>query len=90
MDYRAGRFRYVLSDAGGVPVAVAASEAFFRRPVDDRHDQTIALSPDGDGALAGAIDLKDGLWIVEVAAQAGLDTPYREVRRVEVKGGMLR
>lgn len=89
MRYEAGAFRYVLADADGAPVALATSEAFFRRPVDDRHDQTIALSPEGSGTLVGAVDLKDGLWIVEVAAAAGLDSPYREVRRIELKGGVL-
>ena len=89
MSYEAGSFRYVLADAGGLPVALAPSEVYFRRPVDDRHDQTIALSPHGNRVLVGAVDLKDGLWIVEVAAEAGLDTPYREVRRIELKGGVL-
>ncbi|MFN3546352.1 MAG: FixH family protein [Mesorhizobium sp.] len=89
MNYEAGTFRYVLADADGVPLALAPSEVFFRRPVDDRHDQTIALAPEGHGRLVGAVDLKDGLWIVEVAAEAGLDTPYREVRRIELKGGVL-
>jgi nitrogen fixation protein FixH len=89
MRYEAGTFRYVLADADGVPVVLAHSEAIFRRPVDDRHDQTIALSPEGSGTLVGTVDLKDGLWIVEVAVAAGLDLPYREVRRIELKGGVL-
>jgi len=89
MSYGAGVFRYTLADAGGGPVHLTASEAFFRRPVNDRDDQTIALEAAGSGRLVGSVDLKDGLWIVEIAAAAGLDTPYREVRRVEVKGGVL-
>ena len=89
MRYEAGIFRYVLADADGVAVVLAHSEAFFRRPVDDRHDQTVALSPQGRGTLVGPVDLRDGLWIVEVAAAAGLDMPYREVRRIELKGGVL-
>lgn len=89
MAYDGTTFRYTLSNADGAPVALSPSEAFFRRPVDDRHDQTIALAPQGTGAIVGAVELKDGLWIVEVAAAAGLDTPYREVRRIEVKGGVL-
>ena len=89
MGYAAGTFRYILVDAAGTPVPVAASEAFFRRPADDRHDQTIAMSPSGPGALAGTVELKDGVWIFEIAAAAGLETPYREVKRIAVKGGML-
>jgi nitrogen fixation protein FixH len=89
MSYEAGTFRYVLSDARSEPVAVAASEVFFRRPVDDRHDQTIALAPAGPGVVAGQVDLKDGVWIVEVEVDAGLDTPYRDVRRISMKGGVL-
>ncbi|MDN2582408.1 FixH family protein [Aquibium sp. ELW1220] len=89
MGYEAGTFRYTLADAAGAPVGIDASEAFFRRPVDDRHDQTIPMAPAGPGAIAGTVDLKDGIWIVEIAAAAGLDTPYREVKRIAVKGGVL-
>lgn len=89
MSYEAGTFRYALADAAGKPLAVGASEAFFRRPVDDRHDQTIALTPERSGTLAAPVLLKDGLWIVEIEAEAGLDAPYRDVRRIELKRGVL-
>lgn len=89
MGYEAGTFRYALADAAGAPVRVETSEAFFRRPVDDRHDQTIPMMPAGPGAIAAAVDLKDGIWIVEIAAAAGLEAPYRDVRRIAVKGGVL-
>lgn len=89
IGYVGGTFRYTLADASGTPVTLAASEAFFRRPVDDRHDQTIPMAPEGRGAVAGSIDLRDGIWIVEIAAAAGLDAPYRDVRRISVKGGVL-
>jgi nitrogen fixation protein FixH len=64
-----GEFRYTLADAGGSPVALEPSQVFFRRPVDDRHDQTVALEPAGHGAVTGAVALADGVWIVEVEAQ---------------------
>jgi nitrogen fixation protein FixH len=87
--YAQGTFRYALADAAGTPVRIDASEAFFRRPVDDRHDQTIPMQPSGRGTVAGPVDLKDGIWIVEIAAAAGLDTPYRDVKRIVVRGGVL-
>lgn len=89
MVYDGADFRYTLAEAGGEPVALDTSAVFFRRPVNDREDQTVLLSPEGRGKLVGPVELRDGLWIVEVAASAGLDTPYRDVRRVEVKGGVL-
>lgn len=89
MGYAAGTFRYALADAAGAPVRLDASQASFRRPVDDRHDQTVPMSPAGAGAIAGTLDLKDGIWIVEIAASAGLDAPYREVKRIVVQGGVL-
>nr|WP_187973040.1 FixH family protein [Aquibium microcysteis] len=89
MGYADGTFRYTLADAGGAPVRLDASQAFFRRPVDDRHDETIPMEPAGRGTVSGAVDLKDGIWIVEIAAAAGLDAPYREVKRISVRGGVL-
>ncbi|RST84873.1 cytochrome oxidase [Aquibium carbonis] len=89
MAYDGTAFRYTLVDARGEPLVLDPSEAFFRRPVSDRDDRTIPLAPQGLGVLVGAVELGDGLWIVEVAAGAGLDVPYREVRRIAVKGGVL-
>jgi nitrogen fixation protein FixH len=88
MVFAGGAFRYALADANGAPVALTRSEAVFRRPVEESHDRTVALEPAGAGAVAAVVDLADGIWIVEVAAQAGLATPYRDIRRVTLRGGV--
>lgn len=89
ISYGDGAFRYALADAAGAPVAMARSQVFFRRPVDDRHDSTVVLEPSAPGELAAPVDLKDGIWIVEVEAEAGLDHPYRDVRRIALRNGVL-
>jgi nitrogen fixation protein FixH len=82
-----GRIRFFLRDADGAGVPVASGTATFRRPAYAAEDQTIALTPLPDGALTGALSLGDGIWIVEVLIDAGLDYPYRYVRRLILTTG---
>lgn len=84
-----GRMRYALADREGEPVLLHGGEATFRRPVSDRDDTTVTLAPAG-GALEAEVVLTDGAWIVEIVADAGLDLPYRETRRMVARGGVLR
>lgn len=85
-----GTLRYALAGGEGGAVAVTGGSAAFRRPVSDAQDETVTLSPQGGGVLEGPAAEGDGVWIVEVLADAGLDAPYREVRRVHVRGGASR
>lgn len=85
-----GTLRFALADGEGRAVALAGGSAAFRRPASDAQDLTITLAPQGGGVLEGVAAKGDGVWIVEVLADAGLDADYREVRRVQVSGGSSR
>lgn len=83
-----GTVRFGISDAQGGAVVLEAVAITFRRPVDDREDHTIVLAKEGSG-YAGIDDIADGVWIVEIDADANLPSPYREARRIHVVGGKL-
>lgn len=83
-----GAVRYAISDAKGIDVPLKAVAITFRRPVDDREDRTIALLKDSVG-YAAVHDVADGIWIVEIDADANLPKPYRETRRIRVFQGSL-
>jgi len=84
-----GSVRYGISDANGATVPLQTVTVTFRRPVDDRHDHTIVLAKDAHG-YAAASAVADGVWIVEIEADADLPTPYRETRRIHVASGVQR
>ena len=84
-----GGLRFALADAAGRPVAMTGGEATLRRPASDREDRTVALAV-VEGGLEARADIADGAWIVEILADAGLDVPFRETRRLMVRGGAAR
>ncbi|RUU34110.1 cytochrome oxidase, partial [Mesorhizobium sp. Primo-A] len=47
------------------------------------------LAPASDQEFAAQHMPKDGVWIVEVDADAGLEKPYRDVRRIMISNGAL-
>lgn len=81
--------RYALTDGQGKPVRMDAVSVAFRRPVDDREDHAVKLKSVEPGVFAAPHALRDGAWIVEVDADAGLPHPYRETRRILVVGGSV-
>ena len=84
-----GVVRYAVADAGGAPVRLAGGTATFRRPVSDAEDTVVTLTA-RDGALEGVVKVADGAWIVEFNVDAGLETAWRETRRLSLRGGALR
>lgn len=84
-----GAVRYGITDANGREVRLNAVAVTFKRPVDDREDLTIALANTGRGYAADHA-VADGVWLVEVEADANLPHPYRETRRIHVANGRLR
>ena len=42
------------------------------------------------GTLIAETQIADGSWIIEIDTEAGLDHPYRDVRRISIAGGRLR
>lgn len=88
--YSDGQVHYRLADASGLPIPAGAVTAVFRHPTDESHDRSLTLTKAPNGGFAGALDLGDGQWIVEILVDAGRQAPFRDVRRVVVKDGVLR
>jgi nitrogen fixation protein FixH len=80
---------YRLLDRAGTPVALRAVTVKLRRPAYAGEDQTLALTLGRDGAFVAAGAVRDGIWIVEVDADVAMAAPYRDVRRIVVRQGML-
>ena len=90
LEVGGGKLRFALSDAKGGVVALEGGSATLYHPVSGLRDTHLDLVPDGSGAVAADIALDDGGWIIEIAADAGLERAYRDVRRVFVSSGELR
>lgn len=88
-----GVLRFSLADAEGRPVRLESGIAALRRPVGDADDAEVALAAAGDG-LEARLGVEDGAWIVEIhataGAEAGLERPWRETRRIQLRGGSAR
>ena len=82
-----GVVSYRISDRSGRPVAVNSIELTFRRPTFETDDHTVALSLRSHGEFGAEHRLADGIWVVNVAADAGTDAPWHESFRVIVKDG---
>ncbi|MGB3865738.1 MAG: FixH family protein [Xanthobacteraceae bacterium] len=84
-----GKVSYRLVDKAGNVVAARRATASFRRPAYEAEDQDVVLIPQADGSLSSPIELRDGLWIVEIHAEAGLAHPYRDTRRLSLRDGLI-
>ena len=84
-----GTIRYSLMDSKDRPVAVTGATATFRRPAYEAEDEMIPLTVTPDASLVASRTLRDGIWIVELLTEAGLEHPYREARRITIRGGAL-
>ncbi|MET3591768.1 nitrogen fixation protein FixH [Mesorhizobium shonense] len=84
-----GEVRYSLADAAGKPVALHGVKVLFRHPAYEAEDYSITLALASGHEYAARHTPRNGVWIAEVDADAGLAKPYREVRRVIVSNGAL-
>ncbi|WP_315918611.1 FixH family protein [Mesorhizobium sp. SP-1A] len=84
-----GSIRYELSDASGNRIVPRAVTMAFRHPAYEAHDRTLQLEKGADGAFQSNETVRDGAWIVEIDADVGRDTPYRQVERVLVRNGAV-
>ncbi|PZV35899.1 FixH family protein [Mesorhizobium kowhaii] len=84
-----GEVRYSLTDPAGKPVPLHGVKVLFRHPAYEAEDKSIVLAPSADQEFVGQHTPKEGVWIIEVDADAGLAEPYREVRRVMISHGAL-
>ena len=87
-SYQNGTFAFTLLDAAGNPVETNGVKAKLIRPAHEGFDQVVELSPQGNGRYSAPVTLADGQWVIEVLAEAGLDTPYRHAKRIIVKDGV--
>jgi nitrogen fixation protein FixH len=84
-----GEVHYGLSDAAGKPVPLHAVKVLFRHPAYEAEDQSVTLASAVGQEFATQHTPRDGVWIVEVDADAGLAEPYRDVRRITISHGAL-
>ncbi|WP_439273832.1 FixH family protein [Pseudochrobactrum sp. HB0163] len=89
LTYENGLVTYRLTDANGKPVRVTGATAVFRRPVNEKEDQTLNMLPSAGNVLTAEADLKDGNWVVEVNTYAGLEEPYRQIHRINISNGLF-
>jgi nitrogen fixation protein FixH len=90
-----GEVRYGLLDAQGKPVPLRGVRISFRHPAYEAEDKVVTLAAPSGGAAAKTGEFaarhtpKDGVWIIEIDADAGLASPFRDVRRVMIANGAL-
>ncbi|MBN8974268.1 MAG: FixH family protein [Rhizobiales bacterium] len=84
-----GRISYRLIDKAGNVVTAKRVLASFRRPAYEAEDQNAVLTPQADGSLSSPVELRDGIWIVDIHAEAGLAHPYHDVRRLTLRNGLV-
>ena len=85
-----GKVGYSLTDATGKPVTMRTVKVLFRHPAYEAEDKVVVLAAGSGQEFSALHTPKDGVWIVEIDADAGLAVPYRDVRRIMIsKGTML-
>ncbi|WP_376705311.1 FixH family protein [Mesorhizobium sp. ISC25] len=84
-----GEVRYSLSDAAGKPIPLHSVKVLFRHPAYEAEDKSLTLASTTGQEFAVQHTPRDGVWIVEVDADAGLAEPYRDVRRIMISQGAL-
>jgi nitrogen fixation protein FixH len=89
LEIAGGHITYSLADANDRAVATSGGIANFRRPVYAAEDETVELALGQDGSLEAPHRLRDGIWIGEFLIDAGLEHPYRDVRRFVLRHGVI-
>ena len=81
-----GRIAYRVIDAKGAPLVADEVSAVFKRPVDEREDFTLALTPDGQGLFTAERDIPRGQWIVDIATRRDGAKVFHQTVRTIVSG----
>ena len=90
-----GEVRYSLVDSQGKPVPLQGVRMLFRHPAYEAEDEALTLaaasgdSPGDKRQFTARHTPKDGVWIVEIDANAGMSSPFRDVRRIMIVKGAL-
>jgi nitrogen fixation protein FixH len=85
-----GEVRYGLTDATGKPVPLHGVQVLFRHPAYEKEDESVTLALASGQDFAAQHMPRDGVWIIEINADAGLARPYRDVRRIMISNGALK
>jgi nitrogen fixation protein FixH len=85
-----GEVGYRLSDQAGRTVPLYKVTVTFRHPAYDAKDMVFALAADGTDRFVARQMPTDGVWIVDIEADAGQPKLYRDIRRITVAGGALK
>lgn len=83
-----GRITYHVVDAKGEPVIANDIAATFKRPVDEREDFTLALTPQGPGLFVAERDIMPGQWIVDISTKRDGTKVFHQTVRTVVAGGV--
>ncbi|TPJ81201.1 FixH family protein [Mesorhizobium sp. B2-6-2] len=90
-----GEVRYSLVDEHGEALQLRGVRILFRHPAYEAEDEALTLAAPAGVAQGNAQEFavhhtpKDGVWIVEIDADAGLAAPFRDVRRLMIANGAL-
>ncbi|TIV71537.1 MAG: cytochrome oxidase [Mesorhizobium sp.] len=90
-----GVVHYSLVDSQGKPVPLDGVRMLFRHPAYEAEDEAVTLAAAVDASAGNTQEFaarhtpKDGVWIVEIDADAGLTLPFRDVRRIMIAKGTL-
>jgi nitrogen fixation protein FixH len=84
-----GTVSFSLSDSAGALISLNTVKVNFRRPAYEAEDFSINLARQGDHTFAARASIRDGIWIIETIADFGEAHPYRDTRRVVLKGGKV-
>ena len=82
-----GRVAYEVLDAKGEPVVADAAVAIFKRPVDERADFTLTLTPAGRGQFGAERVIPPGQWVVDISTTNGGEKVFHPTVRTVVPGG---
>ncbi len=88
-----GEISYSLADSRGKAVPLHGVRMLFRHPAYEAEDESVTLvaasAATVDQAFGARHTPRDGVWIVEIDADAGLASPFRDVRRIMIVKGAL-
>ncbi|MER9662633.1 FixH family protein [Mesorhizobium sp. M0159] len=85
-----GEVRYGVTDAAGKGVPLHGVKVLFRHPAYEKEDESITLAAASGQEFAVQHMPRDGVWIVEIDADAGLARPFHDVRRIMISDGALK
>ena len=85
-----GTIAYRLIDASGRTVPITSATASFHRPVSTSEDTLLWLVVRPGGSVEAWHAPGDGVWIMEILADAGFAHAWRETRRVVIINGALK